>query len=134
MRLGVPTAICTSIAGIVIIAGPASFFVELIFGLVALAGGVCTGLMVFLEPERKSTAHQTAADRYNSLKGRARRLYNVDVNREELTIEELSERLESLSKERDELNESGPIIPEGAYEKGKKGIEAGQAAYEVDRQ
>ena len=50
------------------------------------------------------------------------------MNRD-LTIEELSERLESLTKERDELNESSPIIPEGAYEKGKKGIEAGQATY-----
>ena len=48
LRLGVPTAILTSIAGVVIIAAPASFVVELIFGLVTLAGGVSTGVMVFL--------------------------------------------------------------------------------------
>jgi hypothetical protein len=132
--VGVPTAILTGIAGIVIIAGPAEvqgISVDLLVGLLTIAGAVSTAILTFLGPERRSTAHQTAADRYNTLKARARRFYNIDMHRS-FTTEQLSDRLESLSTRRDELNESSPLTPESAYEKGKKGIEAGQAKYEAD--
>jgi hypothetical protein len=133
--IGVPTAILTGLAGAAIIGGPSEIWsipVDLIFGLVAIAGAVSTAVMTFLGPEKRSNSHQTAADRYNVLKGHARRFYEIDVHRS-FSDDELADRLEALVKERDDLNQSSPLIPERAYEKAKKGIEAGQAAYQADQ-
>lgn len=134
--IGVPTAVLTGLAGAVILAGPAQLWgvsLDVIFGLVALAGAVSTAVMTFLEPEKRSASHQSAADRYNSLKGRARRFYEIDVHRS-ITVDALADRLESMTEERDGLNQSSPLIPEKAYEKAKAGIESGQATYEADKQ
>lgn len=132
--VGVPTAALTGIAGLVIVAGPAEAWgipLDAVFGLVAIAGAVSTAVTTFLGPERRSTAHQTAGDKYNGLRGRARRFREIDL-RKAFTDNELSERLDAMIKDRDELNESSPLIPVSAYESGKKGIEAGQATYRAD--
>lgn len=134
LYIGLPTAVLTGLAGVIIVAGPAEVRgvnLDLITGLVALVAAVSTAVMTFLGPEKRSASHQTVGDRYNSLKGRARRFYGIDVHRS-FTLDELADRLESLAKERDELNQSGPLIPERAYKKAKKGIEDGQATYEAD--
>lgn len=134
--IGVPTAVLTGLAGLVIVGAPSEVQgipVDLVFGLVAIAGAVSTAVMTFLGPEKRSTAHHTAADRYNALKGRARRFRDIDALRS-FTDEELSDRLESLIAERDSLNQSSPLIPARAFNQAKKNIEAGQATYEVDTQ
>jgi hypothetical protein len=66
------------------------------------------------------------------LKGRARRFYEIDVHRS-FNNEELADRLETLVEERDELNQSSPLIPGRAFKKAKNAIEAGQATYDVDK-
>lgn len=131
LRAGVPTAVLTAIAGLVIVGGPAALWgisLNAIFGLVAIAGAVSTAVMTFLGPEKRSIDHQSAADRYNSLRGRARRFREMDVHRS-FTGDELSSRLETLVQDRDELNKTSPLIPNSAYEKAKRGLEAGEATY-----
>lgn len=88
--------------------------------------------MTFLGPEKRSTEHHAAGDRYNAIKGRARRFREIDA-RGPATDQELSDRLDAMVRDREEINESSPLIPKGAYEKAKKGIEAGEAAYQVDK-
>lgn len=132
--IGVPSAVLTTLAGIVVVGGPAEIAgisADLVLGLVTIAGGVSTAVLTFLGPEKRSTAHQTAADRYNALKARSRRFREIEVNRAS-TDDELSNRLEALVKERDDLNQSSPLIPTRAYKKGKKGIAEGQATYGAD--
>ncbi len=133
--IGIPTAISTGIAGAVVVGGPAEVGgvpLDAVFGLVAIAGAVATAVMTFLTPDRQSSAHQTAADKYNAIKGRARRFHEIDVHRS-FDDEELSARLDALIRERDGLYESSPLIPASAYEKAKQGIESGQANYRADQ-
>jgi hypothetical protein len=133
--IGVPTAFLTALAGLVIVGGPAEVkgvSVDVVFGLVAITGAVSTAVMTFLGPEKRSTSHQYAADRYNALKGRARRFCEIDVHRS-FTDEELANRLEVLVKERDELNQSSPLISQRAYQKAKESIDEGQATYKADK-
>lgn len=135
LTIGVPTAIFTGLAGLVIVGGPAEIrgiSVDLVFGIVAIMGAVSTAVMTFLGPEKRSTTHQDAGNRYNALKGRARRFREIDVHRS-FSNEELAYRLEALAETRDELNQSSPLIPERAFKKGRKGVEAGQSTYEVDK-
>lgn len=134
LLVGVPTAALTAIAGLVIVGGPEDAWgvpLDMAFGLVAIVGAISTAVMTFLGPEKRSTEHHAAGDRYNTLKGRARRFREIDALRP-FTDDELSERLDAMVTERDELNQSSPLIPKGAYKKAKKGIAAGEATYEVD--
>ncbi len=71
--------------------------------------------------------------KYNSIKGRARRFYEIDIHRS-FSDDELSDRLDALISERDGLNESSPLIPASAYEQARHGIEAGQAKYQADEE
>lgn len=131
LRAGVPTAVLTAIAGLMIVGGPAALggiSLNAIFGLVAIAGAISTAVMTFLGPDKRSMDHQSAADRYNSLRGRARRLREIDAH-SSFTDEDLSSRLEALVQDRDELNKTSPLIPNSAYEKAKRSIEAGEATY-----
>lgn len=132
--IGVPTAILTGLAGAVIVGGPSDVRgvpLDLVFGMVAIAGAVSTAVMTFLGPERRSAAHQAAADEYNALKGRARRFHELDVHRS-FADDELSARLDALVKERDDLNRSSPLVPTRAFKRAQKNVEAGQATYLAD--
>ncbi len=135
-RIGVPTAIATGVAGLILVGGPAKVYgvpLDVVFGLVSIAGAVATALMTFLTPDRRTSAHQVAADRYNALKGRARRFHEIDVHRS-FSDDELSDRLDALIRERDGLNESSPLIPASAYKKAIQGIDEGQAKYRIDEE
>ena len=133
--VGVPTAALTAIAGLVIVAGPAETFgvpLDAAFGAVAIAGAASTAIMTFLGPEKRSTEHHAAGDRYNAIKGRARRFREIDVHGS-FTDKDLSDRLEAMIRERDELNGSSPLIPKSAHKKARKGIGAGEATYRADK-
>lgn len=135
LRVGVPTAALTAIAGLVIVAGPAKLFglpVDAAFGAVAIAGAASTAVMTFLGPEKRGTEHHAAGDRYNAIKGRARRFRQIDALGP-ATDQELSDRLDAMIRERDELNASSPLVPESAHKKAHKAIESGETNYWVDK-
>lgn len=134
LRVGAPTAALSAIAGLVIVAGPAKLFgvpVDAVFGAVAIAGAASTAVMTFLGPEKRGTEHHAAGDRYNAVKGRARRFREIDALGP-MTDHELSDRLDAMIKERDELNASSPLVPESVHEKARKAIEVGETEYRVD--
>ena len=47
--------------------------------------------------------------------------------------ERLNEIIDQLSTQKDTLNEESPIVPKWAHKKAKKGIESGEADYNIDK-
>ena len=122
LYIGVPTATFTGLAGLVIVGGPAEirgFSVYLVFGMIAILGAVSTAVMTFLGPEKRSSAHQDAGNRYNALKSRARRFREIDVYRS-FTYEELAQRLEALAETRDELESVEPLDTKESLQEGSE--------------
>ncbi len=134
LSVGIPTAALTAIAGLVIVVGPTEALgipLDAVFGLVAVSGAASTAIMTFLGPEKRSTEHHAAGDRYNALKGRARRFREIDIHKT-ITDDDLSEQLAAMIRERDELNASSPLIPASAFKKARKGIDEGESEYRID--
>ncbi len=132
--VGASSAVLTALAGVVVLGGPEDFVgvpLDAVFGIAAIVAAIATGVLTFLVPEKRSTEHHAAGDRYNALKGRARRFREIDAQRG-VTDAELSQRLQDLADERDELNLASPLIPKSARKKAERGIAAGEAAYGVD--
>ena len=58
--------------------------------------------------------------------------WTIDCRREN-SEHLLADKLKDLSEQRDRLNRECPQIPRWAYKRAKKGIEEGEASYEVDK-
>lgn len=127
--IGVPTAILSAIAG----ASALSQFDNhnVIAGILAITVTALTAVTTFLNPNEKANAHQSAGNKYNSLRNKARIFCEIDSCGENAN-QELIKRAKELTKQRDELNQKSPQIPRWAYKKARKGIEEGEADYKVD--
>ncbi len=100
-------------------------------GGLALAGAAVTGIMTFLNPDQRAMLHQTAGNRFNSIKNRTRffREIDIDLGRSE---QELVEQLRQLRCEYERVRGDSPLIPRWAYCLAKQGIARGEATYDVD--
>lgn len=127
--IGVPTAILSAIAG----ASALSQFDNhnVIAGILAITVTALTAVTTFLNPNEKANSHQSAGNKYNSLRNKARIFFEIDSCGESAN-QELIKRAKELTKKRDELNQNSPQIPRWAYKKARKGIEEGEADYKVD--
>ena len=97
-----------------------------------LAATILTGLLTFLKPGERAAQHKTVADQYLALKNDARVFREVDL----LLVEgaaENSESLKALSQRRNELNQGSPEIPRRAFIAARRGVDEGEASYQVDR-
>ena len=124
--IGIPTVILAAIAG----ASALSQFDNhnIIAGILAIIVAALSALSTFLNPNQKANSHHNAGIKYNSLKTRTRIFHEIDCN-SDLSIKDLTEKLQELVKERDTLNQESPQISRRAYERAKKGIQAGEANY-----
>jgi hypothetical protein len=129
--IGVPTVILAAIAG----ASALSQFDNhnIIAGILAIIVAALTAVTTFLNPNEKANSHRNAGNKYNSLRNKARIFHEVDCCGEDLD-QELTIQLKELAKQRDELNQSSPQISRWAFKKARKGIEDGEADYNVDEQ
>lgn len=128
--IGVPTAILAATASAFAFAQFGGH--HIIAGLLAIAVAILSGVTTFLTPSDKANLHLSSGNSYDSLVSRTRvfrciECWGGDSDRV------LSTRLKDLSEERNVLNAKSPQIPEWAYRKAKKGIEAGECSYEVDQ-
>lgn len=126
--LGIPAVTMSAVAGL-------SAFADfdksnVVAGILALLVAVLTAISTFLNPEEQAAAHHAAGSKFNSLKNRCRLFATTSTAR--VSISDLARQLRELSDERDDLNESSPPIPGRAFRRARKGIEAGEASYEVD--
>lgn len=101
-------------------------------GALALASGAVTAVLTFLKPGDRAASHQKAGAIYNSLKSRARFFREVDLAASAPPAA-LVKRLRALSDERNALNEASPEILRPAFERARRGIEQGEAAYRADQ-
>ena len=128
--IGVPTVILSSIVGASVLS---QFDPEkIIAGIISVVITVLSGLMTFLNPNQKSSAHKISGSHYYSLENKVRIFRTIDCWREE-SEQVLTEKLKYFSEQKDRLSESCPIIPHWAYWIAKKGIESGEAEFKVDK-
>ncbi|HSI49168.1 MAG TPA: SLATT domain-containing protein [Ideonella sp.] len=124
--LGIPGTIFAALAGAALIKDYA-----IAAQLLSVAAAILTGLLTFLKPSDRASQHKQVADQYLSLRNDTRVFRNVRAT--SLDADEASNRLEALSKRRNDLNQSSPEIPRRAFEAARKGIDEGEATYAVDK-
>jgi hypothetical protein len=125
--LGVPSAILAAAAGV----SALKHFPE-IAAAMAIGAAILTTLMTFLDPEKARSEHHAAGIRYSVLRGKLRRLYEIDLK---TTTSPLDYRtiLETLAEEKARIMQSARHTGGLAYTLGIKSIGKRQHAYEVDR-
>jgi hypothetical protein len=94
---------------------------------------VLSSLVAFLNPNDRANSHRNAGHSYDALMNKARLFYTIECWRSDADGY-LADKLSQLSLAKDELNAKCPQIPRWAYMKAKKGIDAGEGTYKVDKQ
>jgi hypothetical protein len=127
LGLGIPTVVAAAIAGV-------SAFNDhpLAAGILAILVAALSAVSTFLNPSDKAHTYHSVGNRYNGLRARARFLREIS-SRSGATSEEQAAELKSILTDKDELSKESPIIPRSAFERARKGIEAGEATYVADK-
>lgn len=126
--LGIPATALAAIAGAALIKSHPEWASA--FTLVA---SLLTGLMTFLKPNERAAMHRAAAGQFLALRNDARLFREVELLQAD-RLDELPGRLKALSATRNELNQTSPSIPRGAFVSARKGIEDGEATHKVDKE
>ena len=87
----------------------------------------------FLNPNERASTHLNAGNNYDALCTRSRIFWTIECWREGYSEQLLTDKLRDLCDEKNKLNHSCPQIPTWAYNSAKKGIEAGEGVYQVDK-
>ena len=129
--VGIPTAVLATIAGTIAFA---SFqYGNTIAGILSIIVTVLSAMATFLNPKECSNAYLKAGNDYDSLLSRVRIFRTIQCRREQ-SVDILADKLNDFANERDRLNHDCSQPPKWAYKKAKKGIEEGEASYEVDKE
>jgi hypothetical protein len=113
--IGIPMVLMSAVAGASALAQfDASHFVA---GILSILIAALSGVMTFLNPNSKAAAHL---------------IWSIDCWQDE-SEQVLTEKLKYISEQKDNLNQTCPQPPKWAYRIAKRGIEAGEADYKVDR-
>ena len=126
VTIGLPTAILAAFAA-------ASAFSDhkVAAGAISLVVTGLTAVTTFLNPNKRATSHLNAGNNYDALQNRVRIFRTIDCwgdNSDQV----LTKRVKDHSEDKNKLNRESPQIPTWAYWLAKRGIEAGQADYQVD--
>jgi hypothetical protein len=127
--IGVPTMVMAAVAGT---AALWQFDCHgVVAGVLAMLVTGMAAVTTFIDPCAKANSHQVAGTKYNALRNSVRLFHRVELATDE-PEHSLMKQLREFSRRRDELNHDSPQIPRSAYERARKGIEAGEAEHEVD--
>ena len=127
LTIGLPTALLAALAGVSafnnqpLLAGGAAIFVAAL-----------SSVSTFLNPSEKAQVHLLAGNKFNAVRCQARFLREVTL-RTSVPADDVALTLQSLVSTKDTLNQDSPIIPRPAFARARKGIEAGEASYAIDR-
>lgn len=126
LLIGIPSSVIAALAGI-------SAFNELpeVAGALAVLVAALTAVSTFLNPSEKSQSFHAAGAAFNSVRSKARILREV-TSLTDAADSSLAAQLADLTAHKDELNQKSPPIPRSAFERARKGIEAGEASYKAD--
>lgn len=105
---------------------------HIVSGFISLAVVAMSSVMTFLNPNDKLRAHLTAGNQADTLMNNVRVFWSIDCWQE--TSEQLlTSRLKKFSEDKGKINSASPQIPKWAYKSAKKGIDKGEASYEIDK-
>jgi hypothetical protein len=132
--LGLPTTVLSTLVGAASFAQFAKQNpdIALTAGCISIAVAVLSGIITFLNPNKREAAHLAAGNAFERLNNETRVFWSVDCLLEKSEIV-LSAKLRDLIDRKSELNTKSPQIPKWAYKKAKAGIEAGEADFKVDK-
>ena len=125
--IGIPTTLVAAVAGVSALSNQK----EISAGLSLLVAAT-SAVFTFLNPEARASRHLRAGNAYKSLQNDARIFREVECQRGRRP-NELSAELARLNQRRNKLNADSPQIPRPAFESARKGIEGGEATYEIDQ-
>ena len=129
--IGGATSVLAAISGASVISQFGNYI--LVSGTLGIMVTALIAIMTLVNPNKQANNHLISGNEYNSLKNRARIFYKIEIDLIK-SDDELRKGIKELAKERDELNKKNPQIPEWAYEKAKRRIEAGEAVYKADNE
>lgn len=128
--IGIPMVVISAVAGAAALskldAGGT------IAGVLSILVVALSGVMTFLNPNEKASAHLRAGNSYDALMNRVRMFSSIECWRNE-SDDVLAEKLAHLCDQKDKLNQSCPQIPRWAYYRARKGIEAGEGDCRIDK-
>ncbi len=128
--VGAPAAVLAAIAGAAVL-GEFQYgtFVSVV---TAFSAALLAAVMTFFDPQKQVQIYTQCGNRYLVLRNKARIFREIECEQAS-NDEELTPGLKRLTEERDRLNSESPVIPRWAYEKARRGIEAGEAIFKADR-
>jgi len=126
--LGIPTTICAAAAGVSAFSNHPGYS-----GAFSVIVAVGSALITFVNPSERHRRHSEAGNSYKALNNQARIFRTIDCTLE-ADLPALAAKLKELAQRRDDLNQGSPIIPREAFEAARRGIEAGEAKHEIDKQ
>lgn len=127
--LGVPT---TLLSGIVAVESFAQIDTShKAAGIIALIVAALSGLITFLNPNQKSSAHCKAGNVYDSLNNKVRIFRTIDCWGKDSDVF-LTNKLKEFSIEQNKLNADNPQPSFIGYQRAKWGIKNGESDFEVD--
>ncbi len=130
MILGIGLAVMSAVGAVVLISPIPNN--EAIAAVIATAVAGFSAVTTFLNPSAKAAQHHQYGSELNSIKDSARRLRTIVIHTD--SPGQLNRKLDQLAEEKARINLSAPPILDRAFQQARRGIEAGEATYAVDRQ
>ena len=103
---------------------------NIVAGVLSIIVAGLTGILTFINPNERAAAHHKAGNKYNALRNDVRIFYDLEVT--EIDDKKATDDLKKLNDRRNKLNIDSVQIPKWAFRKGRKGIEDGEAKYQID--
>jgi competence protein ComGF len=100
-------------------------------GILAILSTALTSILTFLKPSERSEHHKSIGNQYLSLRNKTRLFRELEINK---SIEEVVIKINELSNQRDELNNSAMNTSNDDYRKAQKDINENLHKYEVDKE
>ena len=103
---------------------------KIVVGIFGIISAFITVILIFLNPQEKYIAHQNSANKYLSLKNRARIF--LDIESSDMDLERQKDYIKFLDFERNTINENFLPIMNMYYKNAKKQIESDKTKYKID--
>lgn len=123
---GAINAVLAAIAGVLALSTQTA-----LAGWLALLVAALTAGITFLNPGAHANSHRMAGNHYLALRNQARMFREIDLDPEKPHLE-ARQQLSNLARRRDQLNVASPQIPAWAFRRARRGIQSGEADYELD--
>lgn len=128
LLVGVPAAVCAAVAGAAAFASTAGRIPAAILALIAAGLGAVS---TTIDAARRSEGAQRSGNAYLNLVGQTRVFREVDLPTR--SADEARRRLESLMKQRHEINQASVAPWLYAYWRARRNIRKGRTQHEVDQ-